>query len=218
MNIPKKFQNEDGTLNTDAMIKSYGELEKKIGTMVSVPTNDADESTREKFARACGVPADITEYPSHPLLDVDDGLKQKFMDAGLNKAQVEKMYELATEYMTPAIENIFMARHENDSLMELENFFGGAQKTFSALGEIKNFGEKFLPTDTYENLSSSVDGIKTIYKMMQTIEPKIATDTDAAESLTESDLKNMMRDPKYWRDMDSEYIRKVEGGFKKLFS
>ena len=36
-NIPEKFRNDDGTLNSDALIKSYTELEKKIGTMISVP-------------------------------------------------------------------------------------------------------------------------------------------------------------------------------------
>jgi len=30
MQIPEKFQNEDGTLNVDALVKSYTELEKKI--------------------------------------------------------------------------------------------------------------------------------------------------------------------------------------------
>ena len=28
--IPEKFLNEDGTLNTDALLKSYSELEKKL--------------------------------------------------------------------------------------------------------------------------------------------------------------------------------------------
>ena len=36
-NIPEKFLNSDGTLNSESLIKSYVELEKKIGTMVTVP-------------------------------------------------------------------------------------------------------------------------------------------------------------------------------------
>ena len=44
---PKKFQNDDGTLNHESPMKSYAELEKKIGTMVSVPNNDADDALRE---------------------------------------------------------------------------------------------------------------------------------------------------------------------------
>ena len=65
--IPEKFLNDDGTLNTDALMKSYTELEKKIGTMVSVPTPDSDETTRTKFNRAIGVPANASEYPVNEL-------------------------------------------------------------------------------------------------------------------------------------------------------
>lgn len=34
---------------------------------------------------------------------------------------------------------------------------------------------------------------------------------------TESELREMMRDPKYWRDRDPETVRKIEQGFKKLY-
>ena len=47
-------------------------------------------------------------------------------------------------------------------------------------------------------------------------EPK--TDKNETQNLTDSDLRRMMRDPKYWRDNDVEYIRKIENGFKKLYS
>ena len=46
----------------------------------------------------------------------------------------------------------------------------------------------------------------------------VETDGNAPEKLSDSDLRNMMRDPKYWRDHDAEYIRKIENGFKKLYS
>lgn len=34
---------------------------------------------------------------------------------------------------------------------------------------------------------------------------------------TENELREMMRDPKYWRDHDPETVRKIEQGFKKLY-
>ncbi len=34
---------------------------------------------------------------------------------------------------------------------------------------------------------------------------------------TETELREMMRDPKYWRDQDPETVRKIEQGFKKLY-
>ena len=53
---------------------------------------------------------------------------------------------------------------------------------------------------------------------MQSMEPTVRTTHDDTENLTDSDLRRMMRDPKYWRDMDPEYVRKIENGFKKLYS
>ena len=60
--------------------------------------------------------------------------------------------------------------------------------------------------------------VQIMYKMMQSMEPNIKTDKNENENLSDSDLRRMMRDPKYWRDGDTEYIRKIENGFKKLYS
>ena len=65
--IPEKFLNKDGTLNSDALIKSYTELEKKIGTMVSVPDSADDVNATKKFRRAIGVPETAAEYPATGL-------------------------------------------------------------------------------------------------------------------------------------------------------
>ena len=36
-------------------------------------------------------------------------------------------------------------------------------------------------------------------------------------TVSETELKQMMRDPRYWRDNDPEWITKVREGFKKLY-
>lgn len=36
--------------------------------------------------------------------------------------------------------------------------------------------------------------------------------------ITVEELREMMKDPKYWKDQDPEYVKKVENGFKKLYS
>ncbi|MCL2338640.1 MAG: hypothetical protein FWC51_01645 [Proteobacteria bacterium] len=217
MQIPEKFQNQDGSLNSDAVLKSYSELEKKIGGMVSVPADDADDAAREKFNHAIGVPADISEYPIHPLYD-DEAIRKKFLDAGLNAKQVEKIYDIANEFLTPTISEMFRSRYESDAFMELKNFFGTEEKMREALSSIDVFAEKFLPADTYQSLSSSPAGIRSIYAMMQNMEPSVSTSKNASGSLSDSELRDMMRDPKYWRDHDPEYVRKIENGFKKLYS
>ena len=36
--------------------------------------------------------------------------------------------------------------------------------------------------------------------------------------ITEEELREMMKDSKYWKDQDPEYVKKVENGFKKLYN
>jgi hypothetical protein len=215
--IPEKFQNEDGTLNGDALIKSYTELEKKIGTMISVPADDSDSSAREKFNRAIGVPNDANEYPMHEMFG-DETIRKKFHEMGLTASQAEKIYSMAEEFLSPALTEIYQSSHEANAFAELKTFFGGEQKMIDAMREIDAFGSRFLPTDAYEEMCRTPQGIQGIYKMMQSMEPRVETGKSEAQNLTDNDLRNMMRDPKYWRDHDAEYVRKVENGFKKLYA
>ena len=216
-NIPEKFLNTDGTLNTSALIKSYTELEKKIGTMVSVPNSESDENTRRKFNRAIGVPESASEYPKNEIYD-DENLRQKFFEIGLTSTQVEKLYDIANEFLSPVISDLFSVQNETSAINELKNFFGGETKMHDALSAINSFGEKFLPRDAFDALCATPQGIQSVYKMMQSMEPTVQMEQNDNKELTDNDLRRMMRDPKYWRDNDVEYIRKIENGFKKLYS
>lgn len=215
--IPEKFLNEDGTLNTDSLLKSYSELEKKMGSMVKVPTEDSDESVRLKFNKAIGVPEDISEYPTNEMFD-DESVRKKFHEIGLTKTQVEKIYAIAEEYLSPILSELFSMENETSAIAELKKFFGDEEKMKDALRAVKDFGEKYLPADAFESLCSTPQGIQSVYKMMQSMEPKVYTDKNSSENLSDNDLRRMMRDPKYWRDQDPEYVRKIENGFKKLYS
>ncbi|MBO5833960.1 MAG: hypothetical protein J6R22_03335 [Alphaproteobacteria bacterium] len=215
--IPEKFQNQDGTLNTEALLKSYSELEKKIGTMVTVPNKDSDEQIKNKFNRAIGVPESANEYPTNEMFD-DENVRQKFHEIGLTNSQVEKIYEIANEFLSPVLSELFSVQNETKAMTELNKFFGGPEKMRDAMRAINAFGEKFLPHDAFEELCSTAQGIQGVYKMMQSMEPDVKTDKNETEILSDSDLRRMMRDPKYWRDNDAEYIRKIENGFKKLYS
>ncbi|MBE6459484.1 MAG: hypothetical protein E7009_00680 [Alphaproteobacteria bacterium] len=215
--VPEKFLNEDGTLNADALMKSYSELERKIGTMITVPTDGCDENVRARFNRAIGVPETSDEYPTNEIFD-DENLKNKFHEIGLTSTQVEKIYDIANEFLAPVISDLYNTQNEKNALAELKNFFGGTEKMNDALRAVDAFGKKFLPADAFDELCSSPQGIQGIYRMMQSMEPNVETEKNEIKNLTDSDLRRMMRDPKYWRDGDAEYIRKIENGFKKLYS
>ena len=215
--IPEKFLNQDGTLNTDALMKSYNELERKIGTMITVPDDNSDSDTRARFNRAIGVPENSDEYPTDELFN-DENIRKKFHEIGLTKNQVEKIYTIANEFLSPVISDLYSMQSETNAMSELKNFFGGTEKMNDALRAIDAFGKKFLPADAFDELCSTPQGIQGVYRMMQSMEPSIETSNNETKNLTDSDLRRMMRDPKYWRDNDAEYIRKIENGFKKLYS
>lgn len=42
--------------------------------------------------------------------------------------------------------------------------------------------------------------------------------SDENTTLTAEKLREMMRDPKYWRDQDADYVKLIENGFKKLYA
>ncbi len=215
--VPEKFLNADGELNTSALVKSYCELEKKMSNMVSVPNEDSDDVAKQKFNHAIGVPDDASEYPTNDLFD-DESIRKKFHEIGLTSKQVEKIYSIAEEFLQPTLQNLFQLQSQTNAINELKKFFGDDDKMNEALREINSFGERFLPHDAFDELCSTPQGIQGIYKMMQSMEPTILTNKNTNENLTDDALRNMMRDPKYWRDHDPEYVRKIENGFKKLYS
>ena len=185
-NIPEKFLNKDGTLNTGALLKSYSELEKKIGTMISVPGEDSDDVTRAKFNRAIGVPENANEYPTNDLFD-DESLREKFLEIGLTSTQVEKIYQIANEFLSPVINELFDMQNETNAMNELKKFFGDDEKMYEAMRAINSFGEKYLPRDAFDALCASPQGIRGIYAMMQSIEPTVQTDDAPQKNLTEND-------------------------------
>lgn len=215
--IPEKFLDEKGELKTDALVKSYCELEKKIGNMISVPNEESDIESKQKFNHAIGVPDSADEYPTNSLFD-DESVREKFHEIGLTSKQVEKIYSIAEEFLQPTLKNLFELQNQTNAINELKKFFGSTEKMNDALREINAFGEKYLPSSAFDELCSTPQGIQGIYKMMQSMEPEVLTNKNVSENLTDDMLRDMMRDPKYWREQDPEYVRKIENGFKKLYS
>lgn len=41
---------------------------------------------------------------------------------------------------------------------------------------------------------------------------------EKTEKLIDEKLREMMKDPKYWKEHDPEYVKMIEEGFKKLYS
>jgi len=108
----------------------------------------------------------------------------------------------------------FEADKEIEKLVEK---FGGPEKWAEMARQMLAFGQKNLAPDVLENLASSYDGVMALYKMMKSEEPNMSPRDKAVDTDGLDDLNAMMRDPRYWREKDPAFVKKVTSGFEKLY-
>src|SRR5918996_1471106 len=61
--VPEKFwDGETGTVRTDALLKSYLEIERKLGSMITLPADDGDREGHSRLHPALGVPERPEDY------------------------------------------------------------------------------------------------------------------------------------------------------------
>ena len=53
--------------------------------------------------------------------------------------------------------------------------------------------------------------------MMQSSEPKAIKEKTPSLQAGDEELKNMVRDPKYWRDKDPAFVAKVTQAFQDFY-
>lgn len=112
----------------------------------------------------------------------------------------------------------FQADFEADREIEkLINHFGGVEQWQEISRQLLAFGQKALPADVLDSLSSSYEGVIALHNMMKGQEPVISDNDGTKGSSEANDLHSMMRDPKYWRDKDPSFVAKVTEGFRKVY-
>jgi len=201
--VPAKFKDpETGAVRMDQMIKSYKELEKRLSNAPSVP------KTPDDYKVAC----------DHGLFETDAAINEKLHAQGFTNEQVQTVYDLAAEVMVPMVVKMasdFEADREVEKLIE---HFGGAEQWQMVARQLLAFGQKNLPADVLDTLSSSYDGVIALYGMMNNEEPSLAVKKgEVIDQNASLDLQSMMRDPKYWREKDPSFIAKVTEGFQRMY-
>lgn len=199
--IPSKFKNtETGEVQIGAMAQSYKELEKKLSQAPSVPKS----------------PEDYCVDCNHGLFDIDEDMNKQLHEKGFTNDQVQFVYDLAAEKMVPMVMEMagdFQAEREVEKLVE---HFGGVEQWQEVAKQMLSFGQKNLPADVLDSLSSSYEGVLALHNMMKGEEPSISSKAQITDG-GESDLQTMMRDPRYWRDKDPSFVAKVTEGFQRMY-
>jgi hypothetical protein len=220
--VPEKFwDGETGTVRTDALLKSYLEIERKLGSMIALPADDGDREGHSRLQRALGVPERSEDYqitPRSALVEPSPEINAKLHAAGFTPRQAQLVYDLAADHLLPLVDELlddFGSARDSD---RLASRFGGTEAWRALAGQIKTWGRANLSEEVFATLSASYDGVLAMHQMMQAPEPAVLRDGEAAQAAAdETTLSQMMRDPRYWRDRDPEVIAKVTEGFRRLY-
>jgi hypothetical protein len=219
--VPDKFwDRETGQIRTDALLKSYVELERKLGAMVPLPQDD-DPEGRERLRRALGVPAAADEYRidvRDELLKPTPELNTRLHEAGFTQEQAQLVYDLAAENVLPLIDDLMGELHASRDAERLSKHFGGDAPWQNMARQIKTWGQANLADDVYRTLAADYDGVLAMHQMMQAREPVVLQDADGPQSeVDEGTLTRLMRDPRYWRERDPAIVAQVTEGFRRLY-
>lgn len=219
--VPEKFWDADTkTVRTDALLTSYLALEKKLSRMVPVPDTDDD---RVRLLKLLGLPDTPDQYDIHlssDLVEIDPELNARLHQKGFTCAQVQEVYDLATEKLVPLILEVAAEFQADREIERLTDAFGGPERWCELSRQLHDFGRTTLPKDAFDGMACSYDGVMALYKMMQANSSGSALRrpvTGDTADLDEKALRKMMQDPQYWRDRNPAYIAKVTDGFEKLY-
>lgn len=206
--VPDKFKNADGSLNVAALMQSYLALEKKLNERLTAPTGTRP-ATPEEY---------IVDIKSN-LMTNDPEINKRLFDLGFTNEQVQAVYDIAAEKVVPVILSLSETFQTDRDLSDLAQTFGGVERFNTIARQISSWGEKNLDRSVFETLAASKDGIMTLYKMMcgdreNTVLPRTES---SAHNDSEEDLKRLMQNPKYWKQQDPEWVKRVEDGFKRLY-
>ena len=233
--VPEKFwDGEKGEVRTEAALKAYGDLEKKLSGGKGVDALTAEITTKVKAdfdaERAKARPPKAEDYKleipdgtipegvefrfdeTHPLVGwwrnacFEQGLGQDKFAEGVKLFVDGELAKLATS--SAALEAEFKKLGDN----------GKARIDFIAgrIGEIAGSSA----TEVLAPFLTTAAAVEAMEKLLEaTGGPKFsaihkAENSDAA--VTPEKLREMQRDPKYWRDKDPEFIKQVTEGWRRI--
>ena len=203
--VPEKFwDNESGQIRTDALVKSYRELERKLGCTVH---HEA--------------PADAEDYEidiNNEFVVSDPEVNKRLHAAGFSQDQAQVVYDLASEHLMPMIgdlASVFEAEQQSERLV---NHFGGQEKWNVTARQIDTWGRSQLPSHVMDALATTYEGVLAMHQMMTNAEPGLLRKGETGnDALSVDELKKLMKEPGYWRDQNPTVVEKVRQGFRTLY-
>ena len=201
--LPDKFWDaEAGRPRLDALMKSYVELERRLGRAGTLP--EAPDGY------ALTMPMDAMQS--------DPALNARLHKAGFTQEQVQMVYDLAAEQLAPYVGQMKRRMTDDAVHRQLAEHFGGDGAWGTVSGQLATWGKANLPPAVYDALSESVEGVQAMHRMMTGGEPVLGRASGRVNpTADETSLRQLMRDPRYWREQDPSIVARVREGFARLY-
>jgi len=221
-NVPEKFWDASaGCVRTEALLRSYVELERHLGRTLPMPSEDDPASTDRLFS-ALGRPETPDDYEidtSALGLEPDAELNARLFEAGFTRKQAALVYELAAEHLAPMMQDFATQAAAAQDQSRLEAHFGGPERWHELSTQLKQWGEKRFGPEALDAIASTFDGVVALHEMMRSSEPTMIGDSEQSFGpITREQLNAMVADPRYWRERDPQFIQRVSDGFAKLYA
>ncbi|WP_137179446.1 capsid assembly protein [Roseomonas sp. AR75] len=218
--IPEKFRDPvTGALRVEVLLKSYLELERAMSRRMAAPAEDAPQDERLRWRRAIGVPETPQDYaitPSHDLCGPDEEVNRRLHEAGFTCRQAQLVYDLAAERLLPLIAEAAAEFEAGKQRDKLNAEFGGEDRYRRLAPQIAAWGRANLTEPVFAALATTAEGVLAMYRMMGAKEPPLSRDAAAEAAPDEAELRKMMRDPRYWRTREPDFVKRVTEGFRRL--
>ena len=217
--VPEKFwDSAAGQMRVEALLKSYIELERRLSQKVARPAPDAADEEQAMWRDMMGIPSSPDAYAvTEPQgLGIDADVNAMLHRAGFTNEQAQLVYDLAAERLLPLIGEAAQQYEAERQVERLSQHFGSEERFRRVASQLSAWGRQHLPPPVFEALSTTYEGVLALERMMAGKEPAMAKDMAPPAAESEAELRQMIRDPRYWQKREPAFVQKVTEGFRRL--
>jgi len=207
--LPEKYTSGED------LAKAYKELESKLGGKEEDIRNKLlEEIKTESFSER---PESSGDYQLPESVDeelaVDNDLLKWWSEHSFENGYSQDEFKKGIEMYAEAVNG---AQPDMDA--ESAKLGDNANDRIQAASM---FATKFFPEDAMpaiERMCETHEGIIALESVMEAMKDgSFAGSGQGTAGATEQELREMMNDPRYWKDRDPHYIKQVTDGFQQIY-
>lgn len=207
--LPEKYNTGED------LAKAYKELESKLGTKEEdIRSKIIEEIQTEAFSER---PESAGDYQLPDIVNeelaVDNELLKWWADHSYENGFSQEEFNKGIEMYAQAI-----GSQEPDLDAEAAKLGDNANDRIQAASM---FANKFFPAEAIpavERMCESHEGILALEAVMEAMKDgSFTAETQPTAGQSEAELREMMNDPRYWKDRDPHFIKQVTEGFQGLY-